>query len=60
MNETVAGVLATMLTPFTDSGDVEYRALDHLIEWYVKNRVAGLFANCKSSESFELTAEERL
>ncbi|MBD0378622.1 dihydrodipicolinate synthase family protein [Paenibacillus sedimenti] len=54
------GVWPTMVTPFTDAGEVDYGALEHLIEWYINQGVHGLFAVCQSSEMFYLTLEERL
>jgi 4-hydroxy-tetrahydrodipicolinate synthase len=54
------GVWPTMITPFTDSGDVDYPALERLVEWYIRNGVDGLFAVCQSSEMFFLSLEERV
>ena len=54
-----SGVWPTMLTPFTESGKVDYPALENLIEWYIKHGVQGLFAVCQSSEMFYLSVEER-
>ncbi|MDD9269192.1 dihydrodipicolinate synthase family protein [Paenibacillus sp. GCM10023248] len=54
------GVWPTMVTPFTDAGQVDYRALEQLIEWYIGQGVHGLFAVCQSSEMFYLTLEERV
>jgi 4-hydroxy-tetrahydrodipicolinate synthase len=31
-----------------------------LVEWYIENKVDGLFAVCQSSEMLNLTNEERL
>lgn len=53
------GVWPTMITPFKD-GKVDYNELENLVEWYIKNGVAGLFAVCQSSEMFELSLEERI
>lgn len=53
------GVWPTMVTPFTDSNQVDYRALAQMIEWYIGHGVAGLFAVCQSSEMFFLRLEER-
>lgn len=53
------GVWPTMVTPFTDSNQVDYKALEQMIEWYIGHGVAGLFAVCQSSEMFFLTLEER-
>jgi 4-hydroxy-tetrahydrodipicolinate synthase len=54
------GFIPVMLTPFIDNGDVDYEGLKALTELYLEAGAAGLFANCLSSEMFELTAEERL
>lgn len=49
-----------MLTPFTDSGTIDYKALAALIEWYEAAGVYGLFAVCQSSEMFFLSLKERV
>jgi 4-hydroxy-tetrahydrodipicolinate synthase len=49
-----------MLTPFTENNEVDYHALEQLIEWYIKSSVAGLFAVCQSSEMVYLSLEERV
>lgn len=54
------GVWPTMLTPFTEAGEVDYEALGQLVEWYIAQGVHGLFAVCQSSEMFFLTLEERV
>lgn len=54
------GVWPTMITPFTNTGHVDYAALEQLIEWYIAHGVHGLFAVCQSSEMFYLTLEERV
>ena len=43
------GVWPVMLTPFTDTGRVDYKALEALIQWYEERGVSGLFAVCQSS-----------
>lgn len=55
-----AGVWPVMLTPFSDTGEVDYYGLDHLIDWYTENGVTGLFAVCQSSEMFYLSLKERI
>lgn len=52
-------VWPTMLTPFTQAGEVDYGALEQLVEWYLDNGSTGLFSVCQSSEMFFLTLEER-
>lgn len=54
------GVYPVMLTPFTEDNNVDYEALGKLVDWYLDNGVAGLFAVCQSSEMFFLTLEERV
>lgn len=54
------GVWPTMITPFTETGVIDYTAVDRLIDWYIANGVAGLFAVCQSSEMFYLSLEERV
>lgn len=54
------GFIPVMLTPFLSTGDVDYPGLSALTEFYLKAGAAGLFANCLSSEMYELTDEERL
>ena len=54
------GFIPVMLTPFLDSGAVDYEGLRILTDYYIKAGSAGLFANCLSSEMYELTEEERL
>lgn len=54
------GVYPVMLTPFKEDGSVDYESLGRLVDWYIKKGVAGLFADCQSSEMFFLTLEERV
>lgn len=49
-----------MLTPFQESGAVDSSTLAQLTEFYIEAGAAGLFANCLSSEMYELTDDERL
>ena len=54
------GVWPVMITPYTDDNRIDYAAVEKLIEWYVREGVAGIFAVCQSSEMFLLSREERL
>lgn len=54
------GFVPVMLTPFKDNGDIDFDALTALTEFYLAAGASGLFANCQSSEMFELSTEERL
>lgn len=49
-----------MLTPFKDNGEIDFDGLTKLTELYIEAGAAGLFANCLSSEMFELSETERL
>ena len=59
-NTTRKGFIPVMLTPFKDNGAIDYDGLTRLTELYLEAGASGLFANCLSSEMFELTEEERL
>lgn len=60
MEQSKKGFIPVMLTPFKDNGAVDYVALTHLTEMYLHAGASGVFANCLSSEMFELSGEERL
>ncbi len=60
MKQIPAGVWPTMITPFTESNEIDYDALERLIDWYIGHGVDGLFAVCQSSEMFFLSKEERV
>lgn len=53
------GVYPTMITPYTKENKVDYGALGALVDWYIDQGVAGLFAVCQSSEMLALSLEER-
>jgi 4-hydroxy-tetrahydrodipicolinate synthase len=55
-----SGIVAVMLTPFSDDGAVDYGSLTRLIDWYIANGVDVLFAVCQSSEVLHLSLEERV
>lgn len=52
--------IPVMLTPFKENGDIDFHGLIKLTELYIKAGAKGLFANCQSSEMFNLSEEERL
>ncbi|MCF0062039.1 dihydrodipicolinate synthase family protein [Dyadobacter chenwenxiniae] len=54
------GFIPVMLTPFLKSGAVDYVGLRALTDFYLEAGATGLFANCLSSEMFELSEQERL
>ncbi|MCY7358430.1 MAG: dihydrodipicolinate synthase family protein [Rudanella sp.] len=54
------GFIPVMLTPFRESGAIDSSGLAHLTNFYLESGAAGLFANCLSSEMYELSDSERL
>ena len=54
------GFIPVMLTPFHDDMSVDYTTLRSLCDYYIDKGAVGLFANCLSSEMYELSDEERL
>ncbi len=60
MENAAKGFIPVMLTPFSATGSIDYPALTQLTEFYLQAGAAGLFANCLSSEMFELSDAERI
>lgn len=54
------GFIPVMLTPFTPEMAVDVPGLRLLTEFYLEQGAVGLFANCLSSEMYELSSAERL
>ncbi len=54
------GVWPVLVTPFNQRGGVDLGCYRALVDWYIENGVAGLFASCLSSEMFDLDEAERL
>lgn len=54
------GLWPVMLTPFNQKNEIDYEGLERLTEFYIAAGSNGLFANCLSSEMFQLTADERI
>lgn len=54
------GLWPVMLTPFESNGNIDFGALEELTQYYLEQGAAGLFANCLSSEMYELSAGERM
>ena len=53
------GVYPTMITPYKN-GEVDYEAVENLVEWYWKKGCDGIFATCQSSEIMFLSLEDRI
>ncbi len=55
----IEGIIPVMITPFVESGEIDYAGLERLIEWYIAKDSDALFAVCQSSEMQFLSIEER-
>lgn len=55
----IEGIVPVMLTPFAESGEIDYAGLERLIEWYLDQGADALFAVCQSSEMMFLSLAER-
>ena len=53
-------IYPVMLTPFQDNNKIDFEALKQLTEFYIATGSTGLFANCLSSEMFQLNDNERI
>lgn len=60
MDNSKKGFIPVMLTPFKNNGEIDYSTLTRLTEVYLEAGASGLFANCLSSEMFELSDTERI
>jgi 4-hydroxy-tetrahydrodipicolinate synthase len=49
-----------MVTPFDRNFQIDLNAYRTMITWYIEHDVGGLYANCLSSEMYQLSNEERL
>ncbi|MDO6439904.1 dihydrodipicolinate synthase family protein [Cyclobacterium sp. 1_MG-2023] len=52
--------IPVMLTPYKADMTVDYKGLKKLTDYYLESGARGLFANCLSSEMYDLSPEERL
>ncbi|MFI4911658.1 MAG: dihydrodipicolinate synthase family protein [Sedimentisphaeraceae bacterium JB056] len=52
------GLWPVMLTPFNEDKSINYREYESLINYYIDNSAAGLFASCGSSEMDMLSGDE--
>jgi len=55
-----SGLWPVMITPFTETNEIDYAGLETLTQFYIEAGSNGLFANCLSSEMYQLTETERL
>lgn len=60
MKKNTKGFVPVMLMPYKDNGEIDFDGLTRITEFYLASGASGLFANCLSSEMFDLTPDERL
>lgn len=59
--QSIAGkFVPVMITPFDLKADIDFDAVNRLIDFYLQAGVKGFFANCLSSEMFSISETERL
>lgn len=59
-NKLPGGFWPVMMTPFNENLSIDYQGLKRLIRWYEDSGATGLFANCGSSEMYDLSNQERI
>ena len=55
----IEGIVPVMITPYQESGEIDYAGLERLVEWYIAKGADALFAVCQSSEMQFLSIKER-
>lgn len=55
----IEGIVPVMITPYLESGEIDYAGMERLVEWYIANGADALFAVCQSSEMQFLSIKER-
>ena len=60
MKKLPGGFWPVMMTPFKNDMSIDYRGLKRMIRWYEDAGSGGLFANCASSEMYQLSPQERI
>ena len=55
----IEGIIPVMITPFLESGEIDYAGVERLVEWYIAKGADVLFAVCQSSEMQFLSLAER-
>ena len=54
------GIWPVLVTPYDDNLKIDAKAYREIIEWHLSFGPGGIYANCLSSEMFNLAEEERL
>jgi len=56
----ISGSIVALVTPMTSAGDVDWRALDELVEWHVSEGTNAIVAMGTTGESATLNVDEHL
>lgn len=59
-HQTFKGIWPVLVTPYDDDLNIDLDAYREMIRWYLRFELGGIYANCQSSEMYELSDEERL
>lgn len=59
-NKKYNGIWPVLVTPYNDDLSIDIDGYRKMLEWYLTFDIGGLYANCQSSEMYELTDDERL
>ena len=54
------GAWPTMVTPYDHTLKIDVGAYRATVEWYVERGVGGVYANCLTSEMYQLAPDERI
>jgi 4-hydroxy-tetrahydrodipicolinate synthase len=54
----IAGSIVALVTPMSEAGDVDWRALEQLVEWHIAEGTRGIVAVGTTGESATLTVDE--
>ena len=60
MMQVLSGSLVALVTPMEINGDVDFSALENLIEWHIKNGSDGIVSVGTTGESATLSTDEHL
>ncbi len=58
--QVLKGSLVALVTPFTSKGDVDYVALNELVDWHIEEGTNGIVSVGTTGESATLTVKEHL
>ena len=59
MNQKLTGIYAALLTPFDREGRILYAALQHHVDYLVRQGIKGFYVNGTTGESFLMSGTER-